>query len=226
MAESEHVADRHDLLDAGGVAELVEVGVAGNLDGVLEREFAVGAFFFRDPAAHVFVAVLHAAVAGEGFFIQPGTQTREGDGDFVSRARRVGADGSVDHRVGLVLVDLVPIAGGDRGDENIRVVGGNRGHGKDVPIARIENHRSSAADHAQSFLGDALYFGINGQVDIVALNGLPTTCFALDDALGIAAEDASAGLAFELLVQEKLDLGFSLHIGLVKIERSEVGEFV
>ena len=32
LAEAEHVADGDDLLDAGGVAELVEVGVAGNLD--------------------------------------------------------------------------------------------------------------------------------------------------------------------------------------------------
>ena len=226
LAEAEHVADGDDLLDAGGVAELVEVGVAGNLDGVLEREFAVSAFFFRDPAAHVFIAVLNTAVAGEGFVLEARAHAGEGDGNFVGGARRVGADGAVDHGIGFFLVDLVPIRGGDRGDENIRIVGRHRGHGEDVAIARIEDHGGTAADDAQGLLGDRLDFCIESEVDIIPLDGFAPAAFALDHALGVAAKNAGAGLALEVLVHGKLDLGLSFHIGLVKVERAQVGKFI
>ncbi len=65
MAKAEHIAHGNDLFDPGGVTELVKVSVAGNLERVLEGELAVGAFFFSDPALHVFVAVLDTSVATE-----------------------------------------------------------------------------------------------------------------------------------------------------------------
>ena len=186
----------------------------------------MGALLLGDPAAHVFVAVLDAAVAGEGFAIEAGAEACEGDRDFVGRARRIGADGAVDERVGGILVDRVPIGRGDRGDENIGIVGGDGGHGEDVAVAGIEDHSGSATYDAQGLLGEVLDFRIDGEIDIATLDWLAAADFAFDDALGVAAHDAGAGLALEVLVQIQLELGFAFDIGLVEIEFPEVGEFV
>ena len=69
-------------------------------------------------------------------------------------------------------------------------------------------------------------FRINRQIGVVALDGFAAADLSLDDAFGISLQDACAGLAFELLVQEELELGFALNIGFVEIEVAKVGEFV
>ena len=226
MTETEHITHGDDLLDAGGIAELVEIGVAGNLERVFEAKLAVCAFFFSDPAAHVFVAVLNAAVAAEGFLAQTGSHSGEGDGHLVGRTGRVGADGAVYERIGLVLVDLCPLRSGNGWDEHIRIIRGDGCHGEDIAIAGIHNHGGASTDDAQGLLGDVLDFRINRQIGVVALHGFAAADLPLDDALGISLQDAGAGLAFEMLVQEKLELGFALDVGFVEIEVAKVGQLV
>ena len=226
MTETEHVTHGDDLLDAGGISELVEIGVAGNLERVFDAKLAVCAFFFSYPALHVFVAVLNAAVAAEGFLPQTGAHSGEGDGNLVGRTGRVGADGAVHEGIGLVLVDLCPLRGGNGWDEHIRIIRGDGCHGEDIAIPGIDDHGGASTDDAQGLLGDVLDFRINRQIGVVALHGFAAADLPLDDAFGISLQDACAGLAFELLVQEKLELGFALNIGFVEIEVAKVGEFV
>jgi hypothetical protein len=179
--------------------------------------------FFGNPAFHILVAVLHTAVTAEGFVANPGPHAGKRNGNLVSRAGRVGADGAVHERVCFILVDLAPLRSRDGGNENIWIIRGNGGHGEDVAIPRIHHHSGSATDDTQGLLDDVLDFRINGEIGIITLHGLATADLALNDAFGIPLQDAGSGFAFELVVEKKLKLGFSFDVGFVKLKSRRSG---
>ena len=104
LAEAKHVSCGNDLIDSRGVSILVEEGVARDFDRIGKGERAMRAALVCDPASHILVAVLDAAVAGEGTVAHASAQARESDRNLIGRAGSVGADGAVEERVGLVLV--------------------------------------------------------------------------------------------------------------------------
>lgn len=123
MPQSEHFPHQIDLLYAGGISILIEIGVTGNFDGIRQRELSVSAVLLRDPALHILVAVLNATIATEAFVHDPGPASRQRNRDLVGRTRRIGTDGAVHQRIGLILVDEVPLARSNRRNKNIGVVG-------------------------------------------------------------------------------------------------------
>ena len=83
----------------------------------------MSAFLLRDPAPHIFVAVLNATIATEAFVHDSSPASRQGNRDLVGRTRSVGTDSAVHQRIGLILVDEVPLARSNRRNKNIGVVG-------------------------------------------------------------------------------------------------------
>ena len=169
---------------------------------------------------------MNAAVTTEGFLSHAGAHAGEGNGNLVGRTGRVSANGAVHERIGLVLVDLCPLRSGNGWDEHIRIIRGDRCHGEDIAIPRIDDHGGAATNDAKGLLGDELDFCIDREIGIVTLHGLAAADLSLDDAFGISLQDSGSGFAFELLVEEKLELGFPLEVGFVEIEVAQVGELV
>ena len=64
--------------------------------------------------------------------------------------------------------------------------------------------------------------GIDGQPDIAARHGVPVADLALDDALGVALQDACSGRAAEVIIQGQFELRFALGVGLVVVEAGGV----
>src|SRR5687768_8900032 len=73
FAQAEYFADLVDRIDARRVAELIEIGIARNLDRIRESKLSMRTALFGDMTLEKMVAVTHAATAivtgiAEAFF--------------------------------------------------------------------------------------------------------------------------------------------------------------
>ena len=226
LTETEEVAHGDDLVDAGGVAVLIEEGVAGNFNRVGEAQSAMRAALVGNPASHELVAVSDPAGAMKRPFADSLAQAGEGNGNLVGRARGVGADGAVEEGISFILVQFLPVFRRNGRNEFVGIVGRHGGHGKDVAVVGIDDDRRAAADGAQGLFRDVLNAGVNGEVNIRALLGLGDAGFSFDHTLGIALEHARPGCAFKVIIEIKFDLRLPFHVGVVKIEFLDVGQLV
>ena len=221
LAKAEHFPDRIDLVDAGDIAVLEEVGVAGILDGVAEVLVAVGRLLRlggEHPALHVLVAVLDAARAVEILVPDACANTRQRGAELEGGSGRIGVDGTVHERIGWILGKLIPVGLGDGGDELVGIERGNRRHCQDLAGVGIHDDRRPAADDTQRLLDDLLDAGVDGQVDLGARLGLDPGGLAVDHTARIALEEARAGSAAQHVIVSLLDLRFPLDVGLVEVE--------
>ena len=221
LAEAEHPAHRVDLVDACGIAELEEVGVAGVLDRLTEILMTVRRLLRlggEDPALHVLVAVLDSARTVELLATDPRADARKRGAELEGGAGRVGVDGPVHERIGGVLGELLPVGLGNGGDELVGIERGNRGHGEDFAVVGIKDHRGPAADDTQRLLDDLLDAGIDGQADLGSLLWLDARGLPVDHPVRVALEETRAGGAPQHVVVGRLDLCLPLDVGLVKVE--------
>ena len=220
LPEPEHVTDRGDRINAGGIPVLIEKRVARHFHRVAERQRSVPA---AAPALEVVVAIGHAAAAVERSLYQPFAQTCEGGHDLECRSRRERADGAVDQRVGLVLGQLLPVSRRDAGNEGIGIKGRNRSHREDLAVIRIDHDGTRATHASQGLLRDELDAGINGKIDSIsgARGVLPE--LLRDDSLRAALHEPHPRRASEPVVHGQFDLRLAFHIGVVKIELLHIG---
>ena len=209
-------ADGIDRIDAGCVAVLVEIGIAGNLQRVRQTDRAVAAAFKSDPAVEIMIAIGDAAAAIKLVAADVFPQTGKGGDDLESGAGRKTAEGAIDQRIRLVVAQRFPILRLDARDKSVRIERWNRSHREDVPIVRIDHHGRATSHGAQRFIGDRLDAGVDREVNIRALFRRFFPNDTVDRALRVTTHHADAGLAAQILVHRLLDVRFSLHVALIK----------
>ncbi|MND86098.1 hypothetical protein D3C80_780500 [compost metagenome] len=131
-----------DAVDAGAVGQVIEIGVARVLDGVVHVHRAVPAAL---PAAEGAPAVAIAAGADHPFLrIDAGGQEGQGRRHLKGRAGRESAvDRLVQQRLALIIGQRAIDFGRHARDEQIGIERRRRHHGQDVAVAHVHDHTAA-----------------------------------------------------------------------------------
>ena len=140
--------------------DLIEVGVATHLDSLLHR-----------PGRGVVVATHQALVAHKAAVGRNHTQVKchHRLRHLEDGARRILThQGSVEHRLGQVAVQLLVVLAADASHQQIGVVAGSAHHSQQLARRRLQRHHASALVGHQ-LLGILLQVGVERRVEVHAL---------------------------------------------------------
>src|SRR5213593_4418077 len=123
FADSQHLANGVNRLNARGVSVLIEKGVTRHLDRISQANCTVRIMFFGYPALEEVIAVTHTATAAVfgtcEIFCAP--QTGERRDELECRSWRQAADRTINQWIGLIFLQCCPILRFDAGDESVWV---------------------------------------------------------------------------------------------------------
>ncbi len=198
VAQAELARHGSHLVRPDRQGALVEIDVARGDDGLVQVECAMGLVAVPDPAAPRpgFLADM------DGLGIVAVLQRRQGDHGLERRARREGrAQGLVEQRVVVVIVQQLVVGRRNAGDEQVRVKTRARGHAQDFAGLDVHHHRA-AGILGENIDGALLDIGVERQDDLLARRRRDRTVVidADDNALGIDLDPLAARGTTQLLV--------------------------
>ena len=97
-------------------------------------------------------------------------QSRKGGDGFEGRSRSIGSQGPVQHRLGLVGQQPLPVGGLPRapGNKTIRIVVGDGSHRQNIPGIRIHHHAGSTTHPPHHPFHDRLHPGIQREINVLS----------------------------------------------------------
>src|SRR6266851_4588149 len=196
---------RGHAIDPRPSAGLVEVHVAGMLNGVAQRYRAVTALL---PTMELDVTEREVAGACEGRLRRDdaGLERRQRHHRLEGGAGRVGAaDGLVAERRALVVLDALPRRLAHARDEPARVIARARNHGQHLAGPRIHQDAGRALLGGAAPRGKLLQRHVDAEDRLLTGNALLTRQLAHDAPEGIHLDLAGAGAAAQVEVVRLLD---------------------
>ena len=200
--ETEPPGHLADTVDADAARDVVEMDVAGLLDGVGQRQRTVAALL---PAVEEAVAEFHLAGAEHPVIgrDRPGLQAGQRDDHLEGRSRRVlAADRAVHQRRPGMPHQRAPLSRIEAQVEGVGVEARRRDESQQLSRMYVHDHDRSGFV-AETFVGQALEFGVDGQAHVASgfaalpleLADGPAIGVDLDlDVPGLASQGHLAGL--------------------------------
>ncbi len=209
-----------DVVDAGFVANAIEIGIAGLLNAAMQRDTLRA---LPETLVKMSEEARPAAAVEHGVFVDAAAlEARQRDDRFERGAGRpLGLNGTIEQRIARIAGYLLPVLRFDPDGELVRIEVGARRHGQNLSVLRIERDNGAARmrELGKAFVHRQfrhhLKIEVNRELQVLArlrfFDAEDLTLFAavIDDRLALAVD------AHQDVVVLLFDAGFTDDLALV-----------